>query len=172
MKRNLISVLILALCVVNLILNAVLLFVCMPSATKTNRLIKEIASVLSLDLELEKKQDEIVQVDLQNVAYYNIEPQVVNLKDDGSGKGHFVQVGIDLSLDKSKKDYKKLEPVLPEAEGVIYDEVRNIIQVYTYDQVSDPELQEQIKRDILKRLQEKFQTQCIYSVSFSKFTTQ
>lgn len=41
MKKNLITVIILALCVVNLILNILLVFVCMPSAKKTNNLISE-----------------------------------------------------------------------------------------------------------------------------------
>lgn len=169
MKRNLITVIILALCVVNLILNVMLVFVCMPSAQKTNNLITQIAAVLNL--ELSSKDDQPV-VDLENIGTFSVEAQVVNLKDDGSGKSHYVQVGLTLELDKSSKDYESLIAVLQGAEGPVFDEARNIIQGYTYEEVTNQETQEKIKKQVLSNLQKKYATQCIYRVSFSKFTTQ
>lgn len=169
MKKNLITVIILALCVVNLILNVMLVFVCMPSAKKTNNLITEIASILSLELESNDGQP---KVDLANIANFNIEAQVVNLKDDGSDKSHYVQLGLTLELDKSSEDYEQLNTVLGEAQGPVFDEARNVIQNYTYNEVSDQEVQAKIKQQILDSLQKKYATKCIYNVSFSKFTIQ
>ena len=169
MKKNLITIIILALCVVNLILNVMLVFVYMPSAKKTNNLITEIASVL--DLELESKYGRS-DVDLENMASYNIEAQVINLKDNDSGEKHYVQVGLTLGLDKGSKDYETLNTVLADAEGAVFDQARNVIQNYTYEEVTDQDTQEKIKKLILESLQNKYSTQCIYSVSFSKFTTQ
>lgn len=169
MKKNLITVIILALCVVNLILNVMLVFVCMPSARKTNKLITEIASVLDLELESEDGQP---TVELENMDNFNIEAQVVNLKDDGSGDSHYVQMGITLGLDKSSKDYETLKTVLEGASGAVFDEARNVVQNYTYAEVTNQETQEEIKKQILDNLQKKYATQCIYNVSFSKFTTQ
>lgn len=169
MKKNLITVIILALCVVNLILNIVIVFVCMPSAKKTNNLITEIASVL--DLELEGKDGQPT-VDLKNMANFNIEAQVVNLKDDGSGNSHYVQMGLTLGMDKSSDDYETLNTVLQDASGAVFDEARNIVQNYTYEEITSEETQEKIKDELLKKLQKKYSTRCIYSVSFSKFTTQ
>ena len=169
MKKNLITVIILALCVVNLILNIMLVFVCMPSAQKTNNLITQIAAVL--DLELTNEAGEVV-VDLENIGTYSVEAQVVNLKDDGSGTNHYVQIGLTLELDKSSEDYENLIAVLEGAEGPVFDEARNVIQGYTYAEVTDLETQEKIKKEILRNLQKKYATQCIYRVSFSKFTTQ
>lgn len=169
MKKNLITVIILALCVVNLILNVMLVFVCMPSARKTNNLITQIASALDLELE---KDDSQPKVALEDIATYNVEAQVVNLKDDGSGKSGYVQVGLTLEMDKSSKEYEDLNAVLTEAQGAVFDEARNIIQNYTYAEVSDQEIQEKIKKQILDSLQKKYGTKCIYGVSFSKFTTQ
>ncbi|MDD6071773.1 MAG: flagellar basal body-associated protein FliL, partial [Clostridiales bacterium] len=103
MKKNLITVIILALCVVNLILNIIIVFVCMPSAKKTNNLITEIASVLNLELEGNYAEP---TVSLENMATYSVEAQVVNLKDDGSGEKHYIQVGLTLGLDNSSKDYE------------------------------------------------------------------
>lgn len=169
MKKNLITVIILALCVVNLILNVMLVFVCMPSARKTNKLITEIASVLDLELEKDDEQQTVV---LENMDSFNIEAQVVNLKDDGSGDSHYVQMGLTLELDKSSKDYETLTGVLESASGAVFDEARNVVQNYTYAEVSNQETQEEIKKQILENLQKKYATQCIYNVSFSKFTTQ
>lgn len=167
MKKNLITVIILALCVVNLILNIMLVFVCMPSAKKTNNLITEIASVLDLELEKENGQTSVA---LENMATYDVEAQVVNLKDDGSGESHFVQVGLTLGLDSSSDDYEKLSAVI--TTGPIFDEARNVIQNYTLEEVKNQDTQDVIKRQILDSLQKKYGTTCIYSVSFSKFTTQ
>lgn len=169
MKKNLITVIILALCVVNLILNVMLVFVCMPSARKTNTLITEIASVLDLELESDDGQ---MSVTLENMDNFNIEAQVVNLKDDGSGDSHYVQMGLTLGLDKSSKDYETLKTVLEGASGAVFDEARNVVQNYTYAEVTDQETQKAIKKQILDNLQKKYATQCIYNVSFSKFTTQ
>lgn len=169
MKKNLITVIILALCVVNLILNVMLVFVCMPSARKTNTLITEIASVLDLELESDDGQ---MSVTLENMDNFNIEAQVVNLKDDGSGDSHYVQMGLTLGLDKSSKDYETLKTVLEGASGAVFDEARNVVQNYTYAEVTNQETQEAIKKQVLDNLQKKYATQCIYNVSFSKFTTQ
>lgn len=170
MKKNLITVIILALCVVNLILNVMLVFVCMPSAKKTNNLITDIASVLELDLE--SNDDGQQTVELENMDNFNIEAQVVNLKNDESGDSHYVQMGLTLGLDKSSKDYETLKTVLEGASGAVFDEARNVVQNYTYEEVSNQATQEEIKKQILDNLQKKYATECIYNVSFSKFTTQ
>ena len=169
MKKNLITVIILALCVVNLILNVLIVFVCMPSAKKTNNLISEIASVLNLELE---GSNDTPTVALENMATYSVDAQVVNLKDDGSGESHYVQVGLTLEMDKSSKDYESLNTVLQESGSAVFDEARNVIQNYTYAEVTDQKTQEDIKKQILESVQKKYATQCIYNVSFSKFTTQ
>ncbi len=169
MKKNLITVIILAICVVNLILNIILVFVCMPSAQKTNNLITQIASVLNLEL---TGGDSQPVVELEDIGTFNVEAQVVNLKDDGSGENHYVQVGLTLELDMSSEDYESLNTVLTGAEGPVFDAARNVIQGYTYAEVNDQATQDKIKKEILSSLQKKYATQCIYRVSFSKFTTQ
>lgn len=169
MKKNLITVIILALCVVNLILNIMLVFVCMPSAKKTNNLITEIASVMNLELESSKGKNSVA---LENIATLDLDKQVVNLKDDGSGTSHFVQVGITLELDNSAEDYTQLNTVLTNSKGAVFDEARNVIQAYTYAEITDQKVQEKVKSKILENLQKKYGTRCIYNVSFSSFTTQ
>lgn len=169
MKKNLITVIILALCVVNLILNIMLVFVCMPSAKKTNNLITSIADVMNLELESNKDKN---SVELTHIATLDIDKQVVNLKDDGSGTSHFVQVGLTLELDNSAEDYADLNTVLTSSTGAVFDEARDVIQGYTYSEISDQKTQEKVKKQILEKLQNKYGTRCIYNVSFSSFTLQ
>ena len=67
---------------------------------------------------------------------------------------------------------EQLNTALQDASGVVFDEARNVIQTYTYAEISEQATQEKIKAQILENLQKKYATNCIYSVSFSKFTLQ
>ena len=50
MKKNLITVVILAISIINLVFNILLVFVFMPSTSKTNKLITDIAEVLDIEI--------------------------------------------------------------------------------------------------------------------------
>ena len=51
MKKNILSVIIAALTVINVILTAIMFFVMLPTFQKTNNLITQVASVLNLELD-------------------------------------------------------------------------------------------------------------------------
>ena len=171
MKKNLITVLILAICIINLVFNILLVFVFMPSATKTNKLITDIAAVL--DLEIASLDGSTGGFDVSNLAAFQLEQGTpINLASDGSGEQHVVQYGLTINLDKTASDYKKTESNLTASTALIYDTTRDIIAQYTYDQVIDVEVQRQIKEEILVALQETFNTSCIYSVSFYNWVAQ
>ena len=51
MKKNIFSVIITALTVINVVLTAVMFFVMLPTFQKTNTLITQVASVLNLELD-------------------------------------------------------------------------------------------------------------------------
>ncbi|MDE5967266.1 MAG: flagellar basal body-associated FliL family protein [Lachnospiraceae bacterium] len=164
MKKNLISVIILALCLVNLVLNALIVFVCVPSNKKVNNLIMEIASVLNLELEAAEGP----QVAVENIATFSSSETVtINLRDDGSGDDpHYAIVEITLSMDSSMKEYATLNTLITSSEGLINDDVRSVISAYTFAEMNTFEVQEAVKKEILKRLQKRFNSQCIYSIDF------
>ena len=167
MKKNLMSVIILAICIVNLVLNIMLVFVCMPSAQKTNRLITEISSVLKLELE---SGNEVANVDVADIrTFSSTEDITINLKTDDSGTTHYAVVGLTISMDGSSDDYEDLNELLTSGEGLVNDDVRTIIGSYTAEELSDIEVQNEIKTQILVKLQNRFGSACIYSVDFSKF---
>lgn len=171
MKKNLITVIILAICIINLVFNILIVFVFMPSATKTNKLITDIAAVL--DLEIASLQSGDGSFDVSNLVAFKLEQtNPINLASDGSDVPHVVQYGLTINLDKTASDYKKTEETLNASTSLIYDTTRDIIGKYTYSQVIDVEVQRQIKEEILASLKETFNTECIYSVSFYNWVAQ
>lgn len=172
MRKNLISVIILAICIVNLVLNALLVFVFVPAIKKTDNLVTEIAAILNL--ELEKNEDgEPTSPDIKDVKSYTLEETIsINLKDDGTGTNDYAVIGISISMDGSSKDYEDLSVTLTETESWICDITRSVVQEYTYSEIRDAEIQAIVKQEITKELQEKYQTDCIYDVTFSQFMTQ
>lgn len=174
MKKNLISVIILALCIVNFILNALIVFVCVPSNKKVNKLVTEIASVLHLELE---DSDE-PQVAVEDIATFtSSENMTVKLKDDGSTnadgskKVRYAQVGITISMDSSSKDYDSINALITSSEGLVNDVVMTVIGGYTADELDLQETKDAIKKEILEQLRTKFGSDCIYSVDFKSLIT-
>lgn len=170
MKKNLITVIILAICIINLVFNILLVFVFMPSATKTNKLITDISEILDLEIASQSGDNTF---DVSNLAPFQLEQgNPVNLADDGSGDLAVVQYGLTINLDKTASDYAQTEKNLTTSTSLIYDIVRGIIGNYTYAQCIDVQTQEQIKQEILTELKETFNTECIYSVVFYNWVTQ
>ena len=158
MKKNLITVVILAISIINLVFNILLVFVFMPSTSKTNKLITDIAEVLDIEIASQTKDDSTF--DVSNLAHYQLEQgNPINLKNDGSGDLHVVQYGLTINIEAST--------------AMIYDMARNIIGSYTYTEVIDGETTtNKIKEELLKQLKETFNTECIYSVSFYNWVAQ
>lgn len=171
MKKNLITVLILALCIINLAFNILLVFTFVPSAKKTNKLVGDIMAVL--DLEMSSQSAGNSGFDVSNLSPFQLEQSnPINLAADGSGQLHVVQYGLTINLDKTAADYKDVSTNLTNSTSLVYDMTRNIIGKYTYDQVIDVNVQNQIKVEILASLKETFNTECIYSVSFYNWVAQ
>ncbi len=174
MKKNLISVIILALCIVNLVLNALMVFVFVPSAKKTDNLVTEIASILNLEIEKNGTDSEQGNsVDIKDAQSYTLsEATTINLKNDGSGTNHYAMIGISISMNGKAKDYKDISAKLADTESWVYDVTRSVVQEYTYAEMNDAEIQKLVKQEITRDLQDKYQTDCIYDVNFSQFNTQ
>jgi flagellar FliL protein len=172
MKKNLITVLILAISIINLVFNILLVFVFMPSATKTNKLITDIAEVLDIEIASQEGISN-VSFDVADLASFELEQgNPINLADDGSGTSHVLQYGLTLNLDSTADDYSKVNSSLESSTAMVYDLTRDIIAKYTYAEVKDVEVQKQIKEELLTELRETFGTVCIYSVSFYNWVAQ
>lgn len=172
MKKNLITVIILAICIINLVFNILIVFVFMPSMQKTNNLITSISKILDIEVSSINKEDES-GVGIDDLTVFPIEDEnAINLKDDGSGKTHYLKISISLNLNKSAKDYEATKKNLESGNAMILDCIRNVVAKYTFSEVTDVTIQNEIKAELLSQLKEIFQTEAIYSVSFSNFIAQ
>ncbi len=174
MKKNLITVIILALCLINLVFNILLVFVFMPSASKTNKLITDIAKVLDLDLEAQKEKDGGGQVSVGDLDQYQLEQgNAINLANDGTGKVSVLQYGLTINMNKTAGDYADVSANVQASTSMIYDICRDVIGRYTYAQVTDADMQNKIKEELLAELKTTFGTEeGIYSVSFYNWVAQ
>ena len=108
MKKNLITVIILALVLVNLVLTAILAFTIIPQTRKSNQLIEKIASAIDLELEDGSSKD-TAAVPVEDIEVYDIEASfTVNLSPSGDGKDHVAVFSIGLSLNTKSDGYKSI----------------------------------------------------------------
>ena len=92
MKKNMMSVLILALLIVNIVLTSVMMFSVVGTARKTSALIDDISAAINLELDNQKgTSDEaaVIEVPIENIEVYKIEEEMtVPLTSGGDGKDH------------------------------------------------------------------------------------
>ncbi len=152
MKKNMLTVIILALCLVNTILNALVVFVVVPTSKRTDKLISQVASVINLELEGDKAS----QVDIANIESYKIEEaKTMNLKTSEDGKEHYAVMDyVSLSINTSSEDYERLQPLLETQNSAVMDIVDSVLSNYTYEEVINN--REQMKEELLNELKKHF----------------
>ena len=162
MKKNLISVLILALCFANLVLTALLIFTIIPETKKANNLIDQVCEAISLDLNSgtatsgsQLPQDQIVDYALTA---------------DDDGNTHYLVCGISLSLNKKSDGYKTYGEDLSAKKNVILADITDIIGDYTMEQYNTDK--SAVHDKILKTLQKKFGADYIVDVNIVSSLTQ
>ena len=171
MKKNILTIIILAASLINLTLMAVMLFVFMPTVKQTNHLITKVAQIV--DLELESVVIKEPEVNISDFDSYIIEDKLtINLKNnEGETKRHFAQVNCSLALNKKAEDYKKIKELMTANEDRIKEVIREEVSKYTSMTVLDNT--DNIKSNIMQRLcKEIFNTECITNITFSNFVTE
>src|SRR5574344_1765771 len=131
MKKNILTILILALTAVNVILTEVIVFTTVPAMNRTNNLVKQVASVIDLELDSPEGNPEVVQVNVKNITTYKFEytsgTSTINLKKGADGKDHWGQLdSVTLSVNKKSKDYKALKASLEANDSKVLETVTNV----------------------------------------------
>ncbi len=152
MKKNMLTVIILALCLVNTILSALVVFVVVPTSQRTDKLITQVASVINLELEGEGAS----AVDIASIESYKIEEsKTMNLKTSENGKEHYAVMDyVSISINKESDDYEKLQPLLETQNSAIMDIVDSVMSKYTYEEAINN--REQMKEEILSEIKKHF----------------
>lgn len=167
MKKNLISIVILALLVVNIVLTAVMMFSVMSTNRKTAALVGTVAA--AIDLDLGEEEEEVKEVSMADTETYTIASMTIELKkNEGTEaveeESHYVAISVTLSMDIKSKDYKKYGD-LSTREDLIKGEIYEVVGQHTVDELkSDPQM---ITDEILDRVQDLFDSDFIYDVTLS-----
>lgn len=165
MKKNLLTVVILALVVVNLLLNCVIIFTLVPETTKVNSLITQIASAIDLELNSDTSTADTTTVPIDQIVTYDIEDSMtINLKSSGDGVEHVAVLEVTLSMDSKNDDYKTYGSNIADRESLIKSTIIATVEQYTYDQMSNDI--DTVKAAILKNLQDLYGSDFITSVEF------
>lgn len=168
MKKNLFTILVLALLVVNIVLTSVLMFSVIGTNKKTNELVTNIATVMNLELTPPGEEAE-VQISMADTAVYNIgEPLTVPLKSDPKSEQNrqtYVIFEVAFSMNTKHEDYKTYGEEMDTRKSLIRDAITSVVSSYTQKECCDD--LEELKADILDAVQELFQSDFIYQVSLS-----
>lgn len=172
MKKNLLSVLILALLIVNIVLTAIMMFSVVGASKKTSQLVTDIASVLKLELEGGTDGSAVRDVPLSQTEVYNIPELTVAMRAEEGAEDKATQyclVSIVLSIDTKAKGYKEYgsAETMASYESLISSEINTILGSYTVSELRSSSAQGEAKMKILEKIQKMFDSDFIYNVSIS-----
>ncbi|GHU40973.1 hypothetical protein FACS1894111_02490 [Clostridia bacterium] len=142
MNKNLISMLILALVLANLILTAVIMLTVLPQTKAANNLIAKVAAAIDLDIKGAGGAGigEGAAVSPEHIEEYSVnggEPITVNLKPGADGVAHYAIVKSSLSINTKSKDFKKFgsEETLKAKDVTFQSAIQNAISAHTLDEL-------------------------------------
>lgn len=163
MKKNMLAIVILAATLINLTLSAVLIFTVIPKAKRTDALIEKIVAAVELETEsgIGKDYGEIALVDQDE---YTFKDKNMNLKATGDNVS-IAQVSITITLNKKHDDYAAVQPLIASKENKIVAEVSKVLSGYTSTEVAL--YTEDINKDVLKKIQEIFQSECVIEATLN-----
>lgn len=171
MKKNLMSVVILALVLVNLIFTAILTITVLPETKKANELITQVCSAINLELESGSVKSDASSVPIDKLATYDIsDSMTINLKDSGDGKEHYAVITVSLFMNKDSKGYKSFGESMEEKKNLVMSEITSVVSGFTYDEFKSD--QQGVQDAIVADLQKLFDSDFIVSVGFSTVTCQ
>ncbi len=170
MKKNLMSVLIMALVFVNVVLSAVIMMTLVPTAKQSNKLITEVCTAIKLELESGKVYNgntiPIDQTDMVLITGDDV--QTFTLKRGADNEDHYVVTKVSAVLNKLDTDYETKKGQIEGREALLQEIVINTFLRYTYDEIRTDEGQEEIRSDILDQMQELFDSDFIIAITFSE----
>lgn len=172
MKKNLLSIIILALLTVNLILTGIMMFSVINVSNKNAKLVGDIAAVLRIETGLDAElEDGPVNVSIDDTDVYVISGSMtIPFATGEDGKEHYFIVTASLSMNKKDSDYKKYgtAEAMEAKESLIKTEIYAVINSYTMEQYKAN--QDLIRREILKRIQGLYDdSRFIFNVNFSDY---
>lgn len=171
MKKNLMSILILALLVVNLVLTAIMMFSVTGAMKSTTALVGKIAAVLDLELNLDTDENAVA---IENSATYDIaDTMTIPLKIDETEEEptqHYAMIQVSFQMDMSNEDYETYSETLLTNESIIKGEIIEVVSSHTLEEFRNDT--DGVRSEILARLQRMYGSDFIYMVVFRDWKIQ
>lgn len=167
MKRNMLTIIILALLVVNVALTAIMMFSVTGTMKKTAKLVDGICEALSLEMTDPAAPEEAAAdaVAIDAIEVYAIEDQMtISLAKGADGETHYCLVSVSLSINTQDPDYEKYGATVADKEDLIKSEIFSVIQSHPIEEAeSNPDM---LRQEILERIQKMYGSTFIYNVVF------
>ncbi len=173
MKKNLVSVAILVLLIVNIVLTSIMMFSVLNTNRKTAAFVTQVASAIQLELGTDEKVQEEEAITIDDIDTYTIADLVIQLKPsvitdsdtETTSKVHYVSTSVVLSMNKKNSDYKTYSADLENKVDLIKGEITEAFSQYTMEEAS--ENPQAVKDDILNRIRALYGSDFIFDVTLS-----
>ncbi len=174
MKKNLLSIIILALLVINLGMTGFMLLSVMSTNSQTAKLISDIAAALELEASGGSGGgfggSAVQPVGVDNLATFELtgdDKMTINLKAGADGKTHYMVVEVVFSLNTANTDYATMgsSESMAAKKSLIKAKVQEVLSSHTMEEIQTNEAT--VKDEILESVQDLFGSNFIYEVSFS-----
>jgi len=179
MKKNLLSILILVLLLVNIALTTVMMVNVIGTNSKTSELVTSISTALNLEL-YQPGSAAAANVPLEDTESYDVgvglmvplkASTVVNSDGTTTTSPKQSYLVFDLSLQQNKKheDYKSMggEEKMTAARSMILDTVNQVIGSHTLEECQNNETFDSIREELLVEIQRLFGSDFIYKISIT-----
>jgi flagellar FliL protein len=162
------SIIILALLVVDIVLSAIMMVSVSSASRKTAALVSDISALVGIEINGLPQSDVASSTpSMADTAVYNISDELtIPLKNsEGDDKTHYAVGNVSLSMDSTHEDYATYSETMSDREGLIKDVIFDVIGNYTMEEMQSDS--KTVKAELLSRIQELFGSDFIYSVSFN-----
>jgi flagellar FliL protein len=161
------SIIILALLVVNIVLSAIMMVTVSSASKKTASLVADISTIIGLEIDgLPQSDVTSSKPTMADTAVYNISDELtIPLKAGEDGKSSYAMGNVSLSMDTTNADYSTYSDTMSDREGLIKDVIFDVMGKYTVAEIQADT--QSVKDEILERIQELFDSDFIYGVSFN-----
>lgn len=174
MKKNLLSVLILVLMIVNIAMSAVMMMSVTSTNQKTAALMDSIGAAMNLEL---NSPGSLTDVSLADTETYNVGSMTIHLDysevvgEDGtvstSDRQVYIVFDIALLVNKTHADYEQYGgDAMSQYDSMIKDAIEGVVTNYTEEECR-AEFSGAIRDEILAAIQDLFHSKVVYGVTLS-----
>ena len=169
MRKSLLSIITLALVVINIALTIFMLFTVVPANKKTTALVTDIASAMNLELygaDGQTAENELVSV-ADTVTYDIADKMTISLKKGEDEKDHYAICSVSLAMNSKHEDFSAYGSAenLATMESMIKNAIIDAIGSLTIDEAQVMGTAE-IQQRVLEKVQEVYGSEFIYKIVF------